>query len=67
MKLLCAVLLLSSAFVLAQDSAPANNANNSNGQVTVRGCVSRASGRSCFMKDRRTHIAVQVRLSLHAG
>jgi hypothetical protein len=55
MKILCAVLLLlSSAFVLAQDSASANGANNNpnnpNGQVTVRGCVSRASGDYILMK-----------------
>lgn len=54
MKTWCAVLLLSSAFALAQGSAPANgannNANNSNGQVTVRGCVSRSNGDYILMK-----------------
>jgi hypothetical protein len=53
MKTLCALLLLSSAFVLAQDSAPANGnneGNNSNGQVTVRGCVSRSNGDYVLMQ-----------------
>jgi len=48
MRKLWVALLLSSSFLLAQDSGPSNpsqdNSKNSNGQVTVRGCVSRSSG-----------------------
>ena len=46
-KLLFAV-LLSSSFLIAQDSAPAKD---SKGQVTVRGCVSRASGDYTLIKQ----------------
>jgi hypothetical protein len=52
MKHLWFALLLSSSFLLAQDSAPANpSQNNSNGQVTVQGCVSRSSGDYILMKQ----------------
>ena len=48
MRKLCVMLLLSSSFLLAQDSGSSNpsqgNSKNSNGQITVRGCVSRSSG-----------------------
>ena len=48
MRKLWLVLLLSGSFLLAQDSTPSttsqNNSKVSKGQVTVQGCVSRASG-----------------------
>jgi hypothetical protein len=45
MKKLWFALLLSSSFLLAQDSKPSqDNSKDSKGQVTVRGCVSRSSG-----------------------
>jgi hypothetical protein len=48
--LLCA-LLLSGSFLLAQDDHSANNAKDSKGQVTLRGCVSRSSGDYILMKQ----------------
>jgi hypothetical protein len=45
MKNICFVLLLSSSFLLAQDS------KESKGQVTVQGCVGRASGDYILMKQ----------------
>jgi hypothetical protein len=50
MRTLLLALLLSSAFLLAQDNAPAH-ANDSKGQVTVQGCVSRSSGDYILMKQ----------------
>jgi hypothetical protein len=48
MRTLCCFLLLASGFVLAQDNKPGNtrqqNSNDSKGQVTIQGCVGRASG-----------------------
>jgi hypothetical protein len=48
MRKLWFALLLSSSFLLAQDSGPSNpsqdKSKNSSGQITVRGCVSRSSG-----------------------
>jgi hypothetical protein len=45
MRKLWFALLLSSSFLLAQDSNPSqDNSTASKGEVTVRGCVSRASG-----------------------
>ena len=53
MRNICfAVLLLSASFVLAQESS--NNqaeVKNSNGTVTVQGCVSRSSGDYILMKQ----------------
>jgi hypothetical protein len=43
MRTLLLALLISSALLLAQDSAP-KNSQDSKGQVTVRGCVGRSSG-----------------------
>jgi hypothetical protein len=47
-------LMLSAGFLLAQDSAPANGtqsgADNSKGQMTVKGCVSRSNGDYVLMK-----------------
>jgi hypothetical protein len=48
--LLCA-LLLSGSFLLAQDSPPPNNQKDSKGQVTVQGCLSRASGDFILIKQ----------------
>jgi len=52
--LLCALLLLGS-LLLAQDNAPANTnqqgGNDSKGQVTMRGCVSRSNGDYILMKQ----------------
>lgn len=52
--LLCALLLLGS-LLLAQDNAPANTnqqgGNDSKGQVTMRGCVSRSNGDYVLMKQ----------------
>lgn len=48
MRKLWFVLLLSSSFLLAQDSGPSSptqdNSKVSKGQVTIQGCVSRSSG-----------------------
>ena len=48
MKKLCFALLLSCSFLLAQDMSPSNpsqdNSKAAKGEVTVRGCVSRATG-----------------------
>lgn len=50
-----AVLLLSGAFLLAQDNSSANtnqqDTKDSKGQVTVRGCVSRSNGDYTLMKE----------------
>src|SRR6202042_2963463 len=53
MKTLFFALLLSSSFLLAQDSSRVSNdsAKDSKGQVTVQGCVSRASGDYILMKQ----------------
>ncbi len=57
MKILCAVLLLSSAFVLAQDNGAAkgDTSHNSKGDITVTGCVSRANGDYTLMKQDLTY------------
>jgi hypothetical protein len=47
-------LLLSSSFLMAQDASSGtskDNAKDSKGQITVRGCVSRASGDFILMKQ----------------
>jgi hypothetical protein len=50
-----AIVLLSGSFVVAQDSYPAGknrqDVKDSNGQVTVRGCVSRSSGDYTLIKQ----------------
>jgi len=56
MKCFCfATLLLSSSFLLAQDSNPANasqqSSKNSKGEVTIQGCVSRSSGDYVLIKQ----------------
>jgi hypothetical protein len=54
MKSVCiATLLLSGCLLLAQDSTPAGQQgmNDSKGQVTVQGCVSRSSGDYILMKQ----------------
>jgi hypothetical protein len=49
------ILILSGSFLLAQNNSPAStsqqDAKNSNGQVTVRGCVSRAGGDYTLIKQ----------------
>jgi hypothetical protein len=53
-KLLFVTLLLSGSFLLAQDSTPASasqGSQDSKGQVTVQGCVSRASGDYTLIKQ----------------
>ena len=47
-------LLLSSSFLLAQDSNPSatnHNSKDSKGQITVQGCVSRSSGDYILIKQ----------------
>jgi hypothetical protein len=55
MRKLCFALLVSSAFLLAQDSNSSsqnkNHSDDSKGPVTVRGCVSRANGDYTLMKQ----------------
>jgi len=54
MKTLCAVLLLASGLVLAQDATPADSqqaGKDSKGQVTLQGCVGRSSGDYILMKQ----------------
>jgi hypothetical protein len=56
MKSLCFLtLVLSSCLLAAQDGAPANSGaqdmKDSKGQITVQGCVSRASGDYILMKQ----------------
>ena len=53
MKTLCVMLLLSCAFVLAQnnDATNSDTAKNSKGDITVTGCVSRANGDYTHMKQ----------------
>jgi hypothetical protein len=51
MKTLLCALLLSSSFLLAQDSNPPGTQKDAKGQVTVQGCVSRASGDYILMKQ----------------
>lgn len=55
MKTLLFALLLSSSFLLAQDSAPnksnQQNSKDSKGQVTLQGCVSRFGGDYILMKQ----------------
>ena len=55
MKKMWLALLLSGSFLLAQNSNPSNtsqqNSKDSKGQVTVQGCVSRASGDYILMKQ----------------
>jgi hypothetical protein len=57
MKILCAVLLLSSAFVLAQDNGAAkgDNSHRSKGDIDVTGCVSRANSDYVLMKENITY------------
>src|SRR5580658_4759383 len=52
MSKLIFALLLSSSFLLAQDNTPASQdrPKDSKGQVTIQGCVSRASGDYVLMK-----------------
>jgi hypothetical protein len=54
-KLLIVTLLLTGGFLLAQDSSSANTdqqgSKDSKGQVTIRGCVSRASGDYTLIKQ----------------
>jgi hypothetical protein len=50
MRILLLALLLSGAFLLAQDSAP-GHAKDSKGQVTLQGCLSRSSGDYILMKQ----------------
>jgi hypothetical protein len=52
MKALLVMLLLSGSFLVAQDNSAGNNADQSKSkdEVTVRGCVSRASGDYILMK-----------------
>ncbi|MGB2606843.1 MAG: hypothetical protein WBC78_24780 [Candidatus Sulfotelmatobacter sp.] len=53
-KLLFVTLLLSGSFLLAQGSSSANSSQemkDSNGQVTIRGCVSRSNGDYTLMKE----------------
>ena len=53
MKLLLFTLLVSTGFVLAQDNKPATSAEHSKhakGEITVQGCVARASGDYILMK-----------------
>jgi hypothetical protein len=52
MKTLLFALLLSSSFLLAQDSQPPqHHSKDSRGQVTVQGCVSRSSGDYILMRQ----------------
>ncbi|MGA7398862.1 MAG: hypothetical protein WCC99_09390 [Candidatus Sulfotelmatobacter sp.] len=55
MKTILGVLLLSGGLLLAQDSAPPNpnaqDSKDSKGQVTLQGCVSRASGDFILIKQ----------------
>lgn len=53
MKRLFLALILSGSFLLAQDNGAASqdNRNDSKGQVTVQGCVSRMSGDYVLMKQ----------------
>jgi hypothetical protein len=53
-KLLLVTLLLSGSFLLAQDGTPPSanqGSKDSNGQVTIRGCVSRSNGDFTLMKE----------------
>jgi len=50
MRILLSALLLSSSVLLAQASAPSNS-QDSKGQITVQGCVSRSSGDYILMKQ----------------
>jgi hypothetical protein len=55
MRTILCTLLLSGSFLLAQNSSSPNpkqdNSKDSKGQVTVQGCVSRASGDYILMKQ----------------
>jgi len=54
MKTLWFALLLSSSFLLAQDTGsnnPNHNSKDSKGQITLQGCVSRSSGDYILMKQ----------------
>lgn len=53
MRRLLFALLLSSSFLLAQDSTPVSQdaSKNDKGQVTLQGCVSRSSGDYVLMKQ----------------
>ncbi|MFY9903774.1 MAG: hypothetical protein WBX02_14575 [Terriglobales bacterium] len=53
MSKLIFALLLSSSFLLAQDSIPMSqdNSKDAKGQVTLQGCVSRSSGDYVLMKQ----------------
>lgn len=77
MNRLCfAMLLLSGSFLLAQDNTPANNSqqgsNDSKGQVTLQGCVSRASGDFTLIKQNpaetfELHGAHKIKLAHYLG
>jgi hypothetical protein len=51
MKTLLCALLLSSSFLLAQDSNATTDQKGAKGQITVQGCVSRASGDFILIKQ----------------
>lgn len=53
MSKLIFALLLSTSFLLAQDSSPTSqdNSKNAKGQVTLQGCVGRSSGDYVLMKQ----------------
>jgi len=55
MRTLCFVFLLSASFLLAQDNtsntASQHKSKSSKGEITVQGCVSRASGDYILMKQ----------------
>ncbi len=55
MRTLCFVFLLSASFLPAQNNTPNTNsqhkAKSSKGEITVQGCVSRASGDYILMKQ----------------
>ena len=55
MRTLCFVFLLSATFLLAQDNNPStarqDKSKSSKGEITVQGCVGRASGDYILMKQ----------------
>lgn len=50
-RLLLLVLMLSASFALAQESQAPENSNHDKGDITVRGCVSRAGGDYTLIKQ----------------
>jgi hypothetical protein len=72
-KFCFAVLLLSGSFLLAQDNTPANNSQQDmKGQVTLQGCVSRASGDFTLIKQNpaetfELHGSHKIKLSHYLG